>query len=439
MSLPANLPMTDPMNVPQPADPTRASPVRVLVFSSLYPSATRPSHGIFVETRLRELLKTGEVEARVLAPVPWFFSKNPRFGEKAQMAATPLEDTRNGLFVRHPRFPVIPKVGMTLAPLLLALASIGPIKRLQREGFDFDLIDAHYYYPDGVAAAWLARYFKKPLSITARGTDLNLITQYSLPRRMMQWAAGRADASIGVCSALVDVLREWRIDPQRLHVMRNGVDLKRFHRHADTGLRASVGLQPGQGPLLVSVGHLIERKGHHLVIEALAALLPTHPQARLVVIGEGPERAALQALIEKLGVQAHVTLTGSLPQTELPRWYSAADALVLASSREGWANVLLEAMACGTPVVATDIWGTPEVVAKPEAGELVAERSGPALAQGVQRLLARAPKAEAVRAYAEGFSWDETSRAQLNLFRRMAGRKSPAVPTGLSQEVDSRA
>ena len=402
-------------------------PVRLLVFSSLYPSASRPSHGIFVETRLRELLKTGAVEARVIAPVPWFFSTDPRYGEKAQMAATPHEETRNGIRVWHPRFPVIPKVGMTLAPLLLALASIGPIRRLQREGYDFDHIDAHYYYPDGVAAAWLARYFGKTLSITARGTDLNLITQYSLPRRMMQWAARRADASIGVCGALVDVLRGWRIDGRKLHVMRNGVDLQRFTRQPDKGLRQRVGLQTGEGPLLLSVGHLIERKGHHLVIEALAALTASHPQARLVIIGEGPERAALQAVARRLGVADRVTLTGALVQAELPQWYSAADLLVLASSREGWANVLLEAMACGTPVVATKIWGTPEVVSSPAAGVLVDERSGTALAAGVQRLLAQRPTSGAVRTHAEGYSWDETSQAQLRLFRQMAEGPLAAV------------
>jgi len=400
-------------------------PVRVLVYSTLYPSSTRPSNGIFVETRLRELLKTGEVQARVIAPVPWFYSTDKKHGEKAQMAATPHEETRNGLKVWHPRYFVVPKIGMTIAPLLLALASVGPIRRLIREGFEFDVIDAHYYYPDGVAAAWLARWFNKPLAITARGTDLNLITEYALPRRMMQWAAKTADASIGVCSALVDVLRGWKIDAQRLHVMRNGVDMQRFSRRtlADgAALRAEIGLQPSQGPLLVSVGHLIERKGHHLVIEALVDLLPQHPQAHLVICGEGVERANLEALIGKLGLERHVTLTGSLPQTELPRWYSTADVLVLASSREGWANVLLEAMACGTPVVATSIWGTPEVVAKPEAGELVVERSGAALAEGVRRLLARKPAAADVRAYAEGFSWDATSQAQLSLFRRLAQR-----------------
>jgi glycosyltransferase involved in cell wall biosynthesis len=402
--------------------------LRVLLFSTLYPSSTRPGHGIFVETRLRELLKTEEIEVRVLAPVPWFFSKDPRHGEKAQMAATPRAETRNGIAVRHPRYLVIPKIGMTVAPWLLALASIRPIRQLIREGFDFDVIDAHYYYPDGVAAAWLARHFGKPLAITARGTDVNLVTQYSLPRRMMQWAARRAEASIGVCGALVDVLRGWRIDGRKLHVMRNGVDLERFTRQPDSGLRLRVGLQSGAGPLLLSVGHLIERKGHHLVIAALAALRDTHPQAHLVIVGEGPERAALQAQAQALGVAGRVTLTGALAQTELPGWYSAADLLVLASSREGWANVLLESMACGTPVVATNIWGTPEVVARPAAGVLVDERTADALASGVRQLLARAPAPEAVRAYAESFSWDETSQAQLRVFRQLA--EGPRAPAG---------
>ena len=392
---------------------------RILLYSTLYPSSTRPSNGIFVETRLRELLSTGEIEARVIAPVPWFYSADPRHGEKALMAATPQQETRQGIQVQHPRYLVLPKIGMTIAPLLLALASIGPIRRLIREGWDFDVIDAHYYYPDGVAAAWLARYFNKPLAITARGTDLNLIAQYALPRRMMQWAARRAQASIGVCSALVDVLRGWRIEPSRLHVMRNGVDLQRFSRRPDAALRATTGLGDGQGPLLLSVGHLIERKGHHLVIEALASLRSSHPDASLVIIGEGDERSALQELVRQLGLQGQVTFKGALPQAELPRWYSSADLLVLASSREGWANVLLEAMACGTPVVATRIWGTPEVVAAPEAGELVDERSGAALAQGVVRLLARAPTPEQVRAYAELFSWEDTNRAQLTLFKRL--------------------
>jgi len=303
---------------------------------------------------------------------------------------------------------------MTIAPLMLYLGAIAAVQRVLDEGFEFDVIDAHYYYPDGVAAALLARHFNKPFTVTARGTDLNLIPQYTLPKRMMQWAARRAAASIGVCAALVDVLRGWGIAGERLHVMRNGVDLVRFKPLPQDVARAELGL--AGAPLLLSVGYLVERKGHHIAIEAMPGVLAVHPQAHLVIIGEGAERERLVALCQRLGVQNSVTFTGALPNAELYKWYSAADVLVLASSREGWANVLLEAMACGTPVVATHIWGTPEVVAEAVAGRLVARRDGASFAVEINALLAAYPDRALVRAYAERFSWQATTDAQLALF-----------------------
>jgi glycosyltransferase involved in cell wall biosynthesis len=393
--------------------------IRLLTFSTLYPSSARPGHGIFVETRLRELLSSGEVEVRVVAPVPWFPSKNPRWGDYARMARTPKYECHNGIEVLHPRYFLPPKVGMTMAPLSMALAAVPALRRLIAEGFDFDVIDAHYYYPDGVAAALLAQWFNKPLTITARGTDLNLIPQYTLPRRMMQWAAAKAQGSIGVCAALVDVLRGWGVAEDRLHVMRNGVDLQRFRPLPQAEMRKELAVDGA--PLLLSVGYLIERKGHHIAIEALAKLLPSYPQARLVIVGDGAERSNLLALANRLGVTDRLILAGAIPNIELLRWYSAADVLVLASSREGWANVLLEAMACGTPVVATRIWGTPEVVTHDKAGRLVAERTGEGFAQGIAQLLQAGSDRAAVRSFAEGFSWQGTTDAQLTLFRRLAG------------------
>lgn len=389
-------------------------PLRILTFSTLYPSSNRPGHGIFVETRLRELLKSGRVDARVIAPVPWFPSSDPRWGGYADFAATPTRERHNGIEVLHPRYVLPPKIGMTMAPLTMALGAKRAVQQLLDEGFDFDVIDAHYYYPDGVAAALLAKWFRKPFTITARGTDLNLIPQYFLPRRMIDWAAKRAAGSIGVCAALMDVLRNQGHDASKLHVMRNGVDLYRFRPLPPSQMRAELGLQ-GE-PLLLSVGYLIERKGHHLAIEALAQLVQKRPHARLVIIGDGPDKAALAALAERLGVADKVRLTGSLPNTELLKWYSAADVLMLCSSREGWANVLLESMACGTPVVATNIWGTPEVVAKPEAGLLVTERTGPAFAAGIEAVLSAGVDRVATRRYAEGFSWQATTDGQLALF-----------------------
>jgi glycosyltransferase involved in cell wall biosynthesis len=398
-------------------------PLRILLFSTLYPSSARPAHGIFVETRLRELLKTGEVEARVIAPVPWFPFKSPRFGQYAKMAATPRRETRNGIEVLHPRYPLPPRIGMHVAPWLLARGALPAARRLQREGFDFDLIDAHYYYPDGVAAAALAKTLGKPFTVTARGTDLNMIPDYPGPRQRILRTAQSAAASIGVCKALMNRLEQLGADAGKLHVLRNGVDLQRFIPLPREEARARLGMRARQ--VLLSVGRLVEVKGHHFAIEAMASLpVTTH----LYIAGEGENRAELEALARRLGVQDRVTLVGGIAQEELKWWYSAADASLLCSSREGWANVLLESMACGTPVVATNIWGTPEVVGSPDAGVLMRERSCAGLLEGLERLFAALPQRALVRAYAERFSWEDTSRGQLELFRAiLAGRAGRAV------------
>ena len=131
--------------------------IRTLLFSTLYPSSARPIHGIFVETRLRELLKSGCVQTQVVAPVPWFPWSHERFGAYAKMAQTPLFEERNGVKVHHPRYFLPPKIGQSIAPYVLAAGALPTIHRLMRDGFDFDVIDAHFYYPDGVAASLIAK------------------------------------------------------------------------------------------------------------------------------------------------------------------------------------------------------------------------------------------------------------------------------------------
>lgn len=397
-----------------------ATPLRALVFSTLYPSSVREGHGIFVETRLRELLRRTDVQARVVAPVPWFPLTDPRWGEWALMAETPRHEVRHGIEVHHPRYALPPKVGMTIAPLTLALAALPTLRRLRREGFDFDLIDAHYFYPDGVAAALLGRWLQRPVAITARGSDLNLIPQHTLPRRMMQWAGRQAAASIGVSQALADVLHRWALPAGRVHVVRNGVDLERFAPMPRMAARALLGLSGG--PWLLSVGNLVELKGHDLVIAALADLRRSHPDARLAIVGRGPERERLEQHAARLGVREHVHFAGAVPQAELPRWYSAADVMLLASSREGMANVLLECMACDTPLVATRVGGNPEVLGDAGVGRCVGERTPQALVAAVRELLAQPPAAGQVRAHAERFGWAATSAEQLRLFRAITGR-----------------
>jgi glycosyltransferase involved in cell wall biosynthesis len=395
--------------------------MKVLTFSTLYPNAARPAHGIFVETRLRQLVASGQVQSSVVAPVPWFPFRHSAFGAYAAQARAPRAETRNGIEVLHPRFPLLPKVGMTLAPLLIYRAVLPIVERMHRER-GFDLIDAHYFYPDGVAAAMLGRRLGVPVVITARGTDVNLIAQYRIPRRMIRWAAGQADAVIAVSQALKEKLAALGVERERIHVLRNGVDLELFHPENRDALRADLTLR---GPTLLSVGNLLGFKGHGVVIEALSLL----PQYELVIAGGGPDRAAFEALARQCGVSGRVRFVGSLSQQDLRRYYCAADALVLASSREGWPNVLLEAMACGTPVIATDVGGVPEIVTSMDAGIVVKERSAPALAGAVRALLTQPRERAATRRFAERFGWGATTNGQLRLFRRVlaANASQPTV------------
>ncbi len=391
--------------------------MKLLTFSTLYPNAAQPNHGIFVETRLRYLVASGEVESRVVAPVPWFPSSHPRFGHYATLAQVPPEECRNGLSVVHPRYLVVPRIGMNVTPYLLARSARAAIGRVLDEGYDFDAIDAHYFYPDGVAAVMLGKYFNRPVVITARGTDINLIPQYPRPRRMILEAARQADGIITVCNALKEEMVQLGVRPDTITPLRNGVDLERFQPMDRAAARAALGLD---GFTLLSVGLLDPRKAHDLIIQAL----PSLPDVKLLIAGIGPEKKNLEMLARELDVSDRVTLLGAVPQTELKTYYNAADALVLASSREGWANVLLEAMACGTPVVASNVWGTPEVVAAPEAGVLMPQRTPEGLVQALAQLRADYPDHGATRRYAERFGWQPTTQGQIDLFRNILSKKT---------------
>ncbi|MBC7404206.1 MAG: glycosyltransferase family 4 protein [Cytophaga sp.] len=389
--------------------------MQLLTFSTLFPNTERPGHGIFVETRLRHLVASGKATARVVAPVPWFPFTHHRFGTYAGFAKVPERETRFGLSVEHPRYFLPPKVGMHIAPDMLARAARPCIARMIDEGYNFDLIDAHYFYPDGVAATKLGKYFNKPVVITARGSDITLLPQFARPRKKILQAASDASGIITVCNALKDELIRLGVSAKKIVSLRNGVDLKLFQPINREVSRQSLGLNQFT---LLTVGHLVPVKGHALILRALVLL----PEMRLLIAGDGILRHTLERMAIELKVSDRVQFLGALKQNTLKTYYGATDAMVLASEREGWANVLLEAMACGTPVVASRVWGTPEVVAAPEAGVLMAERTPQALAYAVRLLQDQYPDRAATRRYAENFSWEATSNGQLSLFNDILQR-----------------
>lgn len=391
--------------------------MRILTLTTLYPNAEQPSHGVFVENRLGAFAERSGAEIKVVAPVPWFPLDAGWAGKYAAYARAPKEETRRGFDVRHPRYFIPPRIGMTYAARSLERCFLRAARAFLAEGWDFDLIDAHYLYPDGVAAARVAKKLGKPVVLTARGTDVTLIPSFARQRAMIMNGLRDADAVVTVASSLKDELIRLGAPAEKINVLRNGVDLQLFRPLYQPALRTA--MQLGGGKVVASVGHLIERKGHHLAIEAIASL----PEVMLIIAGAGEERGALERLAASHGVADRVRFLGAVPHERLPEIYAAADALVLASSREGWPNVLLEAMACGTPAVATPIWGSVEVVAAPAAGILAANRSVPAITEALRKILDNPPDREATRRYAEGFSWDETSDRLKSLFAGLIERR----------------
>ena len=288
-----------------------------------------------------------------------------------------------------------------------------PVLRQQlRGGQEFDLIDAHYFYPDGVAAVLLGRALGRPVVVTARGSDLNVIAEYTVPRRWIRWSARQADGLVAVSRGLKRRLVALGVVEERVRVLRNGVDLALFRpvdRHA---ARRVLGLTR---PTLLAVGNLVGLNRHRMMIEALVGL----PAVDLLIVGEGPERAEIEALARERQVSDRVRLLGHLPQDRLPEIYSGADLLLLVSTHEGWPNVLLESMACGTPVIVSDIDGIADIVAAPEAGRIVQQPTPDCLAMAARELLAAPPARAATRAYAERFDWQSTTEGQIALFREI--------------------
>jgi len=391
--------------------------MRILTFTTLYPSALQPQHGIFVETRLRNLVASRAVDARVVAPCPWFPSASARFGRFGLSARIPREENRHGLHIDHPRYPMLPKIGMSAAPLGLFAAVLPLLRRQIVDGLDFDLIDAHYFYPDGPAAVLLGLALGRPAVVTARGSDLNIIARHVIPRQWIRWAAQHADGLVAVSSGLRQRLVELGIAAERVQVLRNGVDLALFRPYDRTAARQTLGFIR---PTVLAVGNLVALKRHNLMVEALAQLTGVD----LVIVGEGAARAAIENLARKRGVADRVRLPGRVPQGRLPEFYSAADLLLLVSTHEGWPNVLLESMACGTPVVVSEIAGITDIVASVDAGRIVGDVTPRRLATAIRELLAAPPSRAAIRAYAEQFDWQSTTDGQIALFREVLDRRS---------------
>jgi glycosyltransferase involved in cell wall biosynthesis len=408
------------------------APIRLLTLTTLFPNSVQPRHGIFVANRLRRLCDTERIEATVVAAVPWF----P--GAYRQGASIPRVDAAHGFAVQHPRYLNVPGIGMSTQPQLLARALLAELRRNDWDARRFDVVDAHYFYPDGVAAAHVADRLGLPLVVTARGSDINLIGGIGFARRRMLRAAGRAQAMIAVSNALRSRMTDLGMPAERIAVLRNGVDTQVFSPVPRAEARERLRIDK-RAACVLGVGNLVPEKGFDLLIRALA----DWPAARLLIIGEGSQRSSLGALADAV-MPGRVEFRGNMPQDELRFAYAAADVLALPSLREGWPNVLLEAMACGTPVVAARVGGVPEIVGPHGPGRVLDDRNPQAWMQALRTSCEAPQDPEQVRRYAALFGWDEVVDRQCALYEevvrgraasKLAGRPVLKTPGATGQPV----
>jgi teichuronic acid biosynthesis glycosyltransferase TuaC len=382
--------------------------LRVLTLSTLFPNAHQPRLGLFVERQTLGLAALDDVEVRVVAPVglpAWPLSLHPRY-----RPLTPLPQRENwrGLEVYRPRFRVWPKLNRG-AGRSLARALVPYLKKLRRD-FPFDVIDAEFFWPDGLAAMHVAAALGMPFSIKARGSDIYHWGDVPGIGEQIRAAAEAADGLLAVSRSLKDEMIARGMPGEKIKVHHTGVDLDLYRPIDRAAAKAELGVA---GPLIATVGGLIERKGQAFAIDGLALL----PEATLLIVGEGPDRDALQRQALAPGVAGRVRFLGSQPPAEIARLLGAADVMLLPTRAEGIANVWVEALACGTPVVTCDAGGARDVIDRPEAGRLVA-REAEALAAAVRELLANPPAQEVVRKSAEQFSW---ARNAVELWEHLAG------------------
>jgi teichuronic acid biosynthesis glycosyltransferase TuaC len=376
--------------------------LRVLTLSTLFPDANRPTFGIFVERQTLGLAERDDVEVRVVAPIglpPGPLKSHPRYRSRSTL---PLVEDWKGLHVHRPHFLHFPGPGISLAPRMMARSLLPLLNEIRRD-FPFDIIDAEYFWPDGPAAARLGAILGVPVSIKARGSDIHLWGQRRFGRRQIIRAGTAADGMLAVSAALKRDMVTLGLPETRIRVHYTGVDLDRFVIADRATAKTALGLT---GPLVLCVGYLIDRKGQRLVVDAMKQL----PGVRLLLVGDGPAKQALEAQIVAEGLSDRVLLMGSQPHEALPALFAAADVSVLPSASEGLANVWVESLACGTPIVIADVGGAREVVDSPAAGRIV-ERTPDAIARAITTLLANPSDRQETRKTAERFTWEANAVA----------------------------
>ncbi len=392
--------------------------MRILTFTSLFPNGRNPDFGIFIFQRTAHLARREGNAVEVIAPIPCVptFLKGTARGS---VASIPQTEEVGNLQVHHPRYLLAPKVSMPLHGLLMYAGCLGYVKRLHAK-HRFDCIDAHYAFPDGLAAVLIGRSLGIPVVVSARGTDIHTFQSFPTIRPQIRWTLRHAAHVIAVSDSLAAIMLNLEPSLRRTQTIGNGVDSGRFFPENQLVARDKLGLAVGDR-IIVSVAALKHVKGPDLLVRAAALLKKSFARCKVLFVGAGAELASLQKLALQLNCADICQFVGPVPNEQLKTYYSAADVSCLASRNEGWPNVILESLACGTPVVATGVGEVRRLLANPEFG-IVVDPTPEAIQEGLSQALQQRWNTETLSAFAQGHTWENVAAQVEAVLKQATGQ-----------------
>lgn len=394
--------------------------MKIAVVTTFYPNAADPLRAVFV----RNLARTMAVREPVTVILPVALA--PGSGMRRHSSGAhdiPRREVQEGIEVLYPRFRVIP--GLSFLNGLSFGRSIMPLLAALRQRRAIDIIQAHCAYPDGVGAARAALQLSLPLAITAHGSDINVYSHRQLLAPQIRWALRRAGGVVGVSRTLCG--RITRLVPditgKLRHIPCAGFDSRIFQPMDRLAARASLGLSPAARVVLF-VGQLVPIKGLDILLAAWRMLRERGAAGaddRLLLIGEGPLRAELERRAGAAPVAGTVRILGGMPQSEIARWLVASNLFCLPSRSEGFPNVVVEALACGIPVVASDVGGIHEVISSSVNGIMFPSGDSTALALAIENALAEDWSTLTIVASAMPYTWRSIADQNLRFLGEICG------------------
>ena len=404
---------------------SRTSRPRVVVLTTFFPSPRDPYRTPFLRNLVDAL--AGDCDLELVIPVP----RRPPLGSWREAEPVPARETWSGWSLAHPRYLAVPGLHW-LSGLTYFLGVWRTLRELKRRHGHF-VLHAHCAYPDVVGAALAAHLLELPLVATAHGSDINVSGRERLLRPQIRAALRSARRVIAVSAPLQRAMAALTgLPAARIDCIPCAGYSPAVFRPRGTperaALRGQLGVADG-ARLVVFVGHLVPIKALDVLLKAWALLAgdPASPaDTRLVLIGEGAERAALERQARELGVADRVAFLGPLPQPAVADWIAAADLLCLPSHAEGSPNVIVEALASGTPVVASRVGGIPDLVDDGANGVLVAPGDAAALAAALASALRREWDPARISSSIAHLTWSALGRRNRDVLADVASEAAHA-------------